>query len=212
MSTRKTSGTAASARDTSSKLVRSSRKTTSGKVVRKSRNTPVRTSASLNSAIRSATRAIESEMVNAKDSGILTHGDQVDAFVKRALATLPRVSPLAEAIGPFYDTAGLRQWLNISKQALAKRVEKAQVLGCKTVDGHWVYPAWQFDDQGEVVEGLSEVLSTLLEQRDTWAAAHWFVVPSPDLDGFTAIEWLAQGNSPEPVLREAVQDTERLAS
>lgn len=151
--------------------------------------------------------------MRAAQAGLIQFPFDMKAFTRRAIASIPRRNPLVEVIGDFHDTAGLVEWLDISKQALAKRVQKAQVLGCQTGDGHWVYPAWQFNDRGDIYPGIAEATGVLLQRRDAWAVAHWFAVPSPDLPGaVSAATWLAQGGDPTPVIDEAVRDTDRLAS
>jgi len=86
------------------------------------------------------------------------------------------------------------------------------MIACKTSDGYWVYPTFQFTDAGDIVPGVAEVLVVLLEQQEAWAVARCFVVPSPDLPGeVSAIEWLAQGGDPAQVIIEARRDAERLS-
>lgn len=163
--------------------------------------------------VKAVADMLAEEIVFARKAGLLRGEADLRAFARRAIASVPRSNPLADSIGDFYDTAGLVQWLDISKQAIAKRVAKQHMVGCKTADGHWVYPAWQFDDHGEVINGVTEVLDVLLGQRDPWAAARWFVIPSPYLPGeLSAIEWLSRGDDPAVVIAEARKDTERLAS
>jgi len=50
----------------------------------------------------------------------------------RMVAVLPSVHPYDTAIGPFYDTGGLSQWLGVSRQALADRVRRGTLLACRT--------------------------------------------------------------------------------
>lgn len=153
------------------------------------------------------------EIVQATSTGLLPEDFDLTAFARRAIASVPQRNALADSIGDFYDTAGLVEWLEISKQALGKRVEKHQMIGCKTADGHWVYPAWQFSDDGDILPGISEVLTVLLSQQDPWAASLWFVSASPNLPGeLSAAEWLAKDGDVDTVVTEALRDTERLAS
>ena len=122
------------------------------------------------------------------------------------VAVLPASHPFDEVIGPFYDTPGLTQWLQITRQALHQRLKAASVLGCPLDDGSVVYPAWQFLDNGATLPGLAEVLKSLSSGTgDAWQIALWLSAPSEDLDGASVRDWLRANRSREPVLALARQ-------
>lgn len=133
-----------------------------------------------------------------------TLGDP-EALAERVMASVPLVpSPLEDLTGPFYDTTGLRTWLDTSRQALADRVKANTLLGLQTGDGAWVYPAWQFTDARKTIPHLADVLRALARgtgERWTWAL--WLTAPNEDWAGKPAWRWLAEGRDPEPVLFEA---------
>lgn len=53
-----------------------------------------------------------------------------EQLAERIAASAPlEPSPLAELTGPFYDTTGLRTWLNVTRQALLDRVKAKTLLG-----------------------------------------------------------------------------------
>ncbi|MEV7648196.1 hypothetical protein [Arthrobacter sp. NPDC089319] len=111
-------------------------------------------------------------------------------------------------VGPFYDTAGLVSWLEYPEEALDKRRQAHQLLGCRTVDGKWLYPVWQFQEDGELLPGLAEALKVLLTGlNDGWTVALWFTGETSDrLDGLSPREWLSQGRCLQPVLEIARRD------
>jgi len=124
-------------------------------------------------------------------------------------------SPLEELVGPFYDTAGLRAWLGVSRQAVLERVKTHTLLGMQTGDRTWVYPAWQFrkTGNGETIPHLAEVLRILAKAiDDPWTWALWLQAPDEDLDGMTSAQWLESGRDPAPVLAEARADAARWAA
>lgn len=131
-------------------------------------------------------------------------------------ALLPiQPSPLAELTGPFYDTAGLRRWLGISRQALDSRIRNRTVLALATGSGQRVYPAWQWRPDRTPVPHLAVVLKVLLAgARDPWTVALWLTAPVDHGDGRTvaAWQWLDEGADPASVLAEASTDAARWAS
>ena len=92
--------------------------------------------------------------------------DIADAMV----AALPLGHVFDEVSGPFYDTAGLSRWLQISRQALHQRVARHAILACPLDGDGVVYPAWQFLDGGATIPSLAEVLATL----HGYAVAFWW--------------------------------------
>jgi hypothetical protein len=122
------------------------------------------------------------------------------------VAALPaRSHPYDLSLGPFYDTAGLTRWLDVSRQALADRVRRGSLLACRTADGHLVYPAFQFDGRGAIRRGLLPVLKAFTGQ-DGWAIASWIVTSTEALDGHSAMDWLALGRDPQRVVALAASD------
>jgi hypothetical protein len=132
-------------------------------------------------------------------------------LTRRIVSIIERSEPgseMAEAVGPFYDTSGLVSWLGYSKQALDKRRRSRKLLGCRTADGKWLYPVWQFQQDGEPLPGLPEVLKVLSAGIDDgWTWALWFVGEVPErLEGMSAREWLSKGLDPSRVLEIARND------
>lgn len=114
-----------------------------------------------------------------------------DDLAARMVAALPSVHPFDVALGPFYDTAGLIQWLGVTRQALADRVHRGTLLACRTSDGHLVYPLLQFGRGGQVRCGIVDVVGILGRAgADGWAIGAWLTTPTPAFDGDSAVDHL----------------------
>jgi hypothetical protein len=139
-----------------------------------------------------------------------------EQLAARVVAAAPlEPSPLEELTGPFYDTAGLRHWLDVTRQALLDRVKAHTLLGMQTGGRTWVYPAWQFlsTGNGQTIPHLTEVLRALAAGiDDPWTWALWLQAPDEDLEGMTSVAWLDAGRDPAPVLRDAHADAARWAA
>lgn len=140
-----------------------------------------------------------------------------------AVAPAPApVNKMAEQVGPeYFDTNGVATILAkagsepVSKQAVEHRRRRHTILALQTSDGRWIYPTWQFRDH-DVLPGLADVLTTFhaataggVGQDETgadgrrsasraapfseWSVATWLTTTREDLDGLTAVEWLATG-------------------
>jgi hypothetical protein len=134
----------------------------------------------------------------------------VGDLCQRMLSAIPQPSGWNEVLGPFYGPGQVAAYLGgISRQAVADRRSRRTLLGLKTADGVWVYPAFQFDDQGEVLGGLSDVLKILAPSLDDWTLAGWLMAPFDALEGATPIQWLRRGEAPEPLLDLARREVAR---
>ncbi|GAB92377.1 antitoxin Xre/MbcA/ParS toxin-binding domain-containing protein [Gordonia rhizosphera] len=136
------------------------------------------------------------------------------AIAAAMVSALPAAGVHDQIVGPFYDTTGLTSWLGISKQAVAKRVKHSTMIGCQLQSGTWVYPTWQFTEQGAVDRELLEAWRILREHANAWTAALWMRSPNPDLDGHTAVECLTSGSAAHRKLAmdAARADAERWAA
>ena len=130
---------------------------------------------------------------------------QLDATEAGRRAALKAVAGAmwTDAVGPFYDTAGVMTLLGgVSKQAVNDRVRRHRLLALRTGSGRLVYPVAQFDDE-RVVDGLGEVLDVLVpDDTEAWMVASWLTTPDPDLADRTPLEALRTGERIE-VLRAA---------
>ncbi|WP_323958859.1 hypothetical protein GC088_09885 [Arthrobacter sp. JZ12] len=119
-----------------------------------------------------------------------------------------RSNALVEKVGPFYDLDGLATWLNLTHHQIQARREKQMILACSTADGEFIYPAWQFRGDGEILPGLSSVLRVLATGiNDGWTWALWLQTAIPEeLGGKTVTDWLRNEGDVEPVLQLAAID------
>ena len=101
---------------------------------------------------------------------------------------------LDQAIGPFYDTKGVAVWLKVSRSTLYRRIARREILGLKTADGRYLYPQWQFDEEGRTLSGLAEVLKAMDPcMTDPWGDALWLCTKASFLDGERPIDKIRSG-------------------
>lgn len=103
-----------------------------------------------------------------------------------------------QLLGPVVKPGLMSHILGISATALAKRRDKAAVLGVQTKSGHWVYPALQLtasERRVVVIPHLQQILPTLLNGADGLAAARWLATPNRRLAGNAPWDVLRQGES-----------------
>ena len=141
----------------------------------------------------------------------------LEALAERMVAALPTVHPYDTALGPFYDTTGLVQWLGVSRQALADRVRRGTLLACRTSDGHLLYPLFQFGRSGEVRAGLVDVIGVLGRAgADGWSIGAWLTTPSEAFGGESAVDHLVVRRSSRAavslVVAAATEDAVRWSS
>jgi len=119
-----------------------------------------------------------------------------------------------ELVGPFYSVSAVTRLLDISPEEVHRRVLDCSLWGLPTEDGVTVFPVSQFDKEGEVVQGLGEVLEVFsVPPVGPWGIALWMVTPSEDLGWLSPLDWLREGRggtglTPVDLAREKV----RLAS
>lgn len=103
-----------------------------------------------------------------------------------------------DEIGPFYDSAGVRQLLGqITKQAVSDRVQRHRLLALRTGSGRLVYPTFQFNGR-DVTNGLPEVLGIVAPDNvEAWYTASWLTTPDPALGGRSPIVALKSGQTNE---------------
>ena len=134
----------------------------------------------------------------------------VGDLCQRMLATIPLPSGWNDVLGPFYGPGQIAVYLGgISRQAVADRRARHTLLALKTADGVWVYPAFQFDEHGEVLKGLPALLKVLASSLDDWSLAGWLMSPFDSLDGVSPIEWLRRGEELAPLLGLAQREAAR---
>lgn len=84
------------------------------------------------------------------------------------------------------------QLLQITRQAVDKRRSKGQLLGVSLGRRGYIYPAWQFREEG-VLPGLERVLA-VLKDYDPWTALMFLKTGDIHLEGATPLERLQAGD------------------
>jgi len=110
------------------------------------------------------------------------------------IAALPSVGAAwSSTVGPVYTSKGLQNWLGISRQAISQKAQEGHYLRLRTADGVFVFPSFQFNESGQRLPHLKDVLSELAKGTDdAWMWAAW--LNTPDKDGVTHADTLRHGN------------------
>jgi len=79
---------------------------------------------------------------------------------------------------------------------LDAQTDRRLLLALRTIDGHTVYPAFQFEDR-KVLPGLAEVLGMFPGDNDRllWTIASWARVPLTSLNERSVIDALRDGDA-----------------
>lgn len=106
--------------------------------------------------------------------------EEVAGLVRRVL---PRPNRFAERVGAVYTTGPLRRLLagpghEITGEAIRQRHAAGNLVGFKTADGRWAWPAFQF----------RAAPGRLAVRRDVLAL--WRLLPYKELDGLLLVSWL----------------------
>ena len=69
----------------------------------------------------------------------------------------------ARRIGPVYGTEALAEYLaapgrSLTTEAVRKRAKERRLVAFRSDDGHWLYPAWQFQSAGGRLVPVPEVI------------------------------------------------------
>lgn len=141
----------------------------------------------------------------------------VAALTPRDLATRmlslvpnPIRNPMADLVGPFYDTPRVQALLDVSKQAVSDRRKHGSVMAMRTGDGLWVYPVFQFEGR-RIKPALTGVLR-VFRGYDGWTACVWLTTTNDELGGRSPLTWLTQGLDEDVVLRLAAHAAHQWAA
>lgn len=167
---------------------------------------------------------LEEPSLAAARSVIRALGSRSPADLARLTATLAALGesvshPLAERIGPCHRTPQLQRLLSesgapITDEAVRGRIRSGSLIGLKTRDRRWVFPAWQFHARaGRLVVRADVVELWRLTDGgfDAWTRAAWMAGARRDLDGSAPLEWL-EAHGLDPRLRAAAGDFRRRAA
>lgn len=147
------------------------------------------------SAVMEATwqRVLELRSLGAGPRDFARLAEQISAIPKSQNA--PDGAAIAEAVGPFYSSRDVAEWLGVTRQALSYRVAHGQLLAIDFGGRQRVYPVWQFDEAGNVIPGVVRVL-TALAPLEPFNRAAWLVGRLPDTER-RVIDILREGTDHE---------------
>lgn len=107
---------------------------------------------------------------------------------------------LAEAEGGSWSSDEVARLLQISKTAVLKRLAAGRLLAWREERLQAArFPRWQFDEHGQVLSGLEEVLDLLhRDQRlDVWGRILFFLQEKPSLGDRRPLDLLREGRRRE---------------
>lgn len=146
------------------------------------------------------------------------------AVAEAVAAVLPRPNRFVTRLGLVYTTGQLQRLLPgasakpVTDEAVRDRRQHGRLIGVKTRDGRWAYPAFQFQVRPGKLVPREEVLALwrLLPSDDpdvdTLTIAAWLTGPRADLEGRTPLEWLDAHGLDERLRRAAGRVRRRLAA
>ena len=85
-----------------------------------------------------------------------------------------------------------------SRQAVQQRRSRGTLLGLPLGGPTYVYPVWQFDQQGKILSGLPETLAALAP-LDAWGQAAYLLAGEPRLDDARPLDVLRSGRREQVV-------------
>lgn len=145
--------------------------------------------------------------------------------VAHALALVlprPASSRWTERIGPVYTTGQLQRLLPgtgrkpISDEAVRDRCRNGRLIGFKTADGRWAWPAFQFVARQGRLEPAAEVID--LWQQLPWRDGHalelisWMTGPRRDLEGVSPLDHVRAHGIDQRLEQAAARLAGRLAA
>lgn len=136
--------------------------------------------------------------------------DQLRRLLRHPKRSEPELSQWDELVGPFYKASAIAKWRDQSRQNVSKLTGRGSLLALRTEDGACLYPAFQFDGDGNAPPRLKELLRLLRSAiADDWTIALWLNNPQHILDGRTPIELLWDSNQADRVFTLAHDEVGR---
>lgn len=158
-------------------------------------------------------RARHAELID-----MTSYGDAVD-YGRRAARSALAGAIWEKSLGDRYNTTEVGKLLDVSRQALHKRVAAGKLLGIASRSTTW-FPTWQFERVNDrtrvrpIVEQLLAVFQEKLGEVQPRTVVSWVTTPQEALlGGETPLELILQ-NDPaanERLLRAADRAVSRLA-
>lgn len=138
-----------------------------------------------------------------------------DAYRYAHNAAMTAFAPIlwSAKIGTRWDTFEVTNFLDVTRQAVSKKVRARSLLGIPGRGTTW-FPTWQFDPTTNqvrfVVSKILEVFYTADDQLSPLAIASWANTEQPEL-GTTPAAWIVDGKDSSAVLQAAEHTAAALA-
>ena len=113
---------------------------------------------------------------------------QHDPFAAARIRGIQARANLLEQEGGTLGVAEVGRLLGITRQAVDKRRKAGRLLGLRHGRHGYVYPGWQFGDQGTIA-GFEETLEALGD-HDPWMCLTFLLNPSSSLGGISPLQAL----------------------
>jgi hypothetical protein len=125
-----------------------------------------------------------------------TRETRQDKFALAVARGMEARQKLAEAEGGSLSSEEVARLLRISKTAVLKRLETGRLLAWREERLQAArYPRWQFDEYGQVLAGLEDVLGYLNQDEglDAWGKILFFLQTKTSLGGKRPLDLLREG-------------------
>jgi len=126
-----------------------------------------------------------------------------DKLAQATIRGLEARQQLAETEGGSLSSEAASRLLRISKTAVLKRLDGGRLLAWREERLQAArFPRWQFDEHGQVLAGLEEVLTILNqdERLDAWGKILFFLQDKSGLGGRRPLDLLREGRLKEVCL------------
>jgi len=127
------------------------------------------------------------------------------------------VAPLlwSAEVSERWDVRRVTEFLDISRQAIYRRVRTGSLLGLQGEGTTW-FPVWQFDPDGRVVRHVvASIIATFRRadpEVDPLVIASWATAKNQHLGGVSPAEVVAKGDEDERVVLAAARAARGLAA
>ena len=134
------------------------------------------------------------------ESSVGSGRSREDKLARAHVRGLAARQQLAEAEGGSWSSEDVARLLQISKTAVLKRLAAGRLLAWREERLQAArFPRWQFDEHGQVLAGLQDVLEVLNqdERLDAWAKTLFFVQQKNSLGDRRPLDLLREGKLKE---------------
>jgi hypothetical protein len=141
----------------------------------------------------------------------ISYRKELDDFLTAREAE--RGDPWPRLLGPLLRAEEVRELVGLSSlEALDDLVRGWRILALPTRQGGVVYPAFQFDHDGQPHPSIAEVIEILAPVAITpYTIASWLMSPNEFLGDETPMQMLKIGRDPQRVITEARYAADHMA-